>query len=236
MADVILKNLKEINDYRSNESYKTLRTNIEFSGSDKKVIVFTSCTPNEGKSTVTLQLAVSLAEAGKRVLFLDADLRKSILMGRYRVAGERKGLSHFLSGQVEIKDIILKTQEPNLYVAFAGVVPPNPSELLSNRRFEALLNGARQAYDYVIIDAPPLGNVIDAAVIAKNCDASVLVVAFREISYKYARVVKEQLELAGCPILGVVLNKVDLKQNKYYGNKYYSKYYGKYYGEYKKED
>ena len=171
-----------------------------------------------------------------QLLFLDADLRKSVLMGRHRVAGEVKGLSHFLSGQVEIKDIILKTQEPNLYVAFAGVVPPNPSELLGNRRFEALLNGARQAYDYVIIDAPPLGSVIDAAVIAKNCDASVLVVASREISYKYARVVKEQLELAGCPILGVVLNKVDLKQNKYYGNKYYSKYYGKYYGEYKKED
>lgn len=96
-------------------------------------------------------MAASLAEAGKKVLFLDADLRKSVLMGRHRVAGEVKGLSHFLSGQVEIKDIILKTQEPNLYVAFAGVVPPNPSELLGNRRFEALLNGARQAYDYVII-------------------------------------------------------------------------------------
>ena len=234
MAEVVLKNLEK--DYRSNEAYKTLRTNIEFSGSDKKAIVFTSCTPNEGKSTVSLSLASSLAEGGKRVLFIDADLRKSVLMGRHRVNGNFKGLSHFLSGQAEVKEIILKTQNPTLHVIFAGVVPPNPSELLGNRRFEGLLNSARQAYDYVIIDAPPLGSVIDAAVIAKNCDASVLVIASQTISYKFAKVVKEQLQKADCPILGVVLNKVDMKQNKYYGNKYYSKYYGQYYGEYGHEN
>lgn len=233
MADVVLKNLEK--DYRSNEAYKTLRTNIEFSGSDKKAIVFTSCTPNEGKSTVSLSLADSLAEGGKKVLFIDADLRKSVLMGRHKVSGN-KGLSHFLSGQAEVREIILKTQNPNLYITFAGVLPPNPSELLGNNRFEAFLNGARKAYDYIIIDAPPLGSVIDAAVVAKNCDASVLVVASQTISYKFARVVKDQLEKADCPILGVVLNKVDMKRNKYYGNKYYSKYYGDYYGKYGHED
>lgn len=233
MADVVLKNLEK--DYRSNEAYKTLRTNIEFSGSDKKAIVFTSCTPNEGKSTVSLSLADSLAEGGKKVLFIDADLRKSVMMGRHKVSGN-KGLSHFLSGQAEVREIILKTQNPNLYITFAGVLPPNPSELLGNNRFEAFLNGARKAYDYIIIDAPPLGSVIDAAVVAKNCDASVLVVASQTISYKFARVVKDQLEKADCPILGVVLNKVDMKQNKYYGNKYYSKYYGDYYGKYGHED
>ena len=105
MAEIVLKNLKK--DYRSNEAYKTLRTNIEFSGSDKKVIVFTSCTPNEGKSTVTMGLAASLAEGGKRVLFVDADLRKSVLMGRHRVTGEVKGLTHFLSGQADVKKVIL---------------------------------------------------------------------------------------------------------------------------------
>lgn len=233
MADVVLKNLEK--DYRSNEAYKTLRTNIEFSGSDKKAIVFTSCTSNEGKSTVSLSLADSLAEGGKKVLFIDADLRKSVMMGRHKVSGN-KGLSHFLSGQAEVREIILKTQNPNLYITFAGVLPPNPSELLGNNRFEAFLNGARKAYDYIIIDAPPLGSVIDAAVVAKNCDASVLVVASQTISYKFARVVKDQLEKADCPILGVVLNKVDMKQNKYYGNKYYSKYYGDYYGKYGHED
>ena len=123
--------------------------------------------------------------------------------------------------------MILRTQEPNLFVTFAGPVPPNPAELLGSRRFEAFLDGARQAYDYVIIDAPPLGNVIDAAIIAKNSDASVMVISAKTISYKFARVVKEQLEKADCPILGVVLNKVDMKQNKYYG-----KYYGNYYDNY----
>lgn len=117
MAEIVLKNLTK--DYRSNEAYKTLRTNIEFSGSDKKVIVFTSCTPNEGKSTVSMGLAASLAEGGKRVLFVDADLRKSVLVGRHRVTGEVKGLTHFLSGQADVKEVILRTQEPNLFVTFA---------------------------------------------------------------------------------------------------------------------
>ena len=131
MAEIVLKNLTK--DYRSNEAYKTLRTNIEFSGSDKKVIVFTSCTPNEGKSTVTMGLAASLAEGGKRVLFVDADLRKSVLVGRHRVTGEVKGLTHFLSGQADVKEVILRTQEPNLFVTFAGPVPPNPAELCGLR-------------------------------------------------------------------------------------------------------
>ena len=102
--------MKDISrDYRSNEAYKTLRTNIEFSGPDNKAIVLTSSTPNEGKSTVSLGLAIALAESGKNVLLIDADLRKSVLMGRYIVSGVVKGLSHFLSGQAEIEDTICKT-------------------------------------------------------------------------------------------------------------------------------
>lgn len=224
MQEVTLKNLTK--DYRSNEAYKSLRTNIEFSGADKKVIVFTSCTPNEGKSTVTMGVAMSLVEDGKKVLFIDADLRKSVLIGRHKVAGELKGLSHFLSGQAELKEVLTKTQEPKLNIIFAGVVPPNPAELLGSKKFEALLTGARQNYDYVIIDAPPLGNVIDAAIAAKFSDASVLVLAANTISRKFAKMIKEQLEKSGCPILGVVLNKVNMKSNRYYG-KYYGSYYGK---------
>ena len=143
MQEVILKNVEK--DYRSNEAYKTLRTNVEFSGADKKVIVFSSCTPNEGKSTVSLSLAMSLAEGDKNVLFVDADLRKSVLVGRHQIKGQIKGLSHFLSGQADAKDVIAKTQANGLFCVLAGVVPPNPAELLGNRRFEAFIEGAKKA-------------------------------------------------------------------------------------------
>ena len=224
---------KMTKDLKINEAYKTLRTNIEFSGAENRVIAFTSCTPNEGKSTVSLGIASSLAESGKRVLFIDADLRKSVLMGRHQVNVEVKGLSHFLSGQADVDEVMYRTQQPGLIMIFAGVVPPNPAELLGNSRFEALIASARKVYDYIIIDTPPLGSVIDSAIVAKNCDSSVLVIAANAISYKFARAVKDQMEKSGCPILGVVLNKVNLKQNKYYG-RYYGGYY-KYYGEYGKK-
>ena len=226
MQETVLTGLDK--DFRSNEAYKTLRTNIEFSGEDNRAIVFTSCTPNEGKSTVSISVACSLAEAGKKVLFIDCDLRKSVLAGRHKATGMNKGLSHFLSGQSEIGDVTYKTQISGLVIMFAGVTPPNPTELLGQRRFEALLSSARKVYDYIIIDAPPLGSVIDGAIIAKQCDASVLVIASQAISYKFARNVKKQMEKSECPILGVVLNKVDMKQGQYYG-RYYGKYYGNYY-------
>lgn len=216
--------LKGINkDYQSNEAYKILRTNIEFSGADNKVIVVTSSMPNEGKSTVSLSVAMSLAESGKRVLFIDCDLRKSAMVGRHRVNRQIKGLSHFLSGQAEIGEVLYKVNGETMDMIFAGVVPPNPAELLSQSRFEDMISSARNRYDYVIIDTPPLGSVIDAAIIARQCDTSVLVVAANTVSHKFAKSVKEQLEKSGCPILGAVLNKVDLKTNKYYG-----RYYGKY--------
>ena len=224
MQSVTLKNISK--DYRTNEAYKMLRTNLEFSGSDKRTIVLTSSTPNEGKSTVSLGLAMSLAEGGKRVLLVDADLRKSVLMGRHKVTESVKGLSHYLSGQAQLSDVICGTQEDNMFVIFAGIIPPNPSELLGSERFAELIRRTKNDYDYVIVDAPPLGSVIDAAVIAKACDASVLVVAASTVSYKFIRTVKSQLEKTECPILGVVLNKVNMKQNRYYG-----KYYGNYYGE-----
>ena len=224
MQSVTLKNISK--DYRTNEAYKTLRTNLEFSGADKKAIVLTSSTPDEGKSTVSLGLALSLSESGKRVLLVDADLRRSVLMGRHKATESVKGLSHYLSGQAQLSDVICGTQEDNMFVIFAGIIPPNPSELLGSERFAELIRRTKNDYDYVIVDAPPLGSVIDAAVIARVCDASVLVVAANTVSYKFIRTVKSQLEKTECPILGVVLNKVNMKQNRYYG-----KYYGNYYGD-----
>lgn len=217
-------------DYKVNEAYKSLRTNIEFSG-DNKVLVFTSCQPNEGKSTVSIKLALSLAEAGKKVAFIDADLRKSVLVGRYRIKGENKGLTHFLVGLQNVDEVLYKTTKKNLHVMLAGAMPPNPSELLGTARFGGLIETLREFYDYVIIDAPPIGAVIDAAIIARQADAAVLVIAAGQDSYKFAQAAKDQMEKADCKILGAILNKVDTSSNGYYG-KYYGKYYGRYYGSY----
>ena len=118
-----------------------------------------------------------------------------------------------------------------MYVVFSGIVPPNPSELLGNNSFDALVKALRDTYDYVIIDTPPLGSVTDAAIVAQKCDGAVMVVAANSISYKFVQRQLEQLRKTKCKILGSVLNKVDLQGDGYYG-KYYGSYYGKYYGKY----
>ena len=214
---------KEKLDYRTEEAFKSLRTNIQFCGEDKKVIVITSSMPSEGKSSVSLNLAVSLTEVGKRVLFIDADLRKSMLAGRLKAIGRIQGLTHFLSRQEELDTIVYETDVPNLRLILAGAVPPNPAELLGGALFDEMLTKVRKEYDYIIIDTPPLGSVIDSAVIARKCDGAILVIESDAVSYRFVQSVKQQLSKSGCPILGAVLNKVDYNVNVKYG-----KYYGEY--------
>lgn len=220
-------------DFKTNEAYKTLRTNISFSGDDIRVIALTSSVPNEGKSSVAFNLANSLAEDGKQVLFIDADIRKSVTVVRYGVDQETKGLSHYLSGQSKMEDVIYETNVDNFSIVFTGQSAPNPAELLGNDRFKALVAHARDTYDYVVLDCPPLGSVIDAAIIAKECDGAIIVIETDNVSYKVVQRVKKQLEQSGCHILGAVLNKVDMGGKGYgYGKGYYGNYYGKYYGSY----
>lgn len=216
-------------DRRSDEAYKTLRTNLQFCGKGIRSIAITSCTPSEGKTEVSLHLAKDLAESGKRALFIDADLRKSVVVSRCQVGQSVKGLSHYLSGQSSFADIVYSTNVRNLHMIFAGPVPPNPTELLGTNNFKLVMEKLKTVYDYIIIDTPPLGSVIDSAVIANECDGSILVIGANEISRRFAKKVVEQLQRADCPVLGVILNKVDLK-NSSYGH-YYGKYYSKYYGE-----
>lgn len=236
MQQIEITKLNQL-DYHSNEAYKTLRTNVQFCGEDVKVIALTSCTPNEGKSSVSFQLALSMAEDGKKVLFIDADIRKSVLVGRHKIGAKNaKGLTHYLSGQCKLEEALCKTNIENLHVILTGPIPPNPSELLGGKYFKELLATQREKYDVIIIDTPPLGSVIDSAIVSRQCDGVIMVIAADEISYKFALKIKEQLENAGCRILGVVLNKVKFHgggryYGKYYG-KYYSRYYGKYYGKY----
>ncbi len=211
-------------DRRGSEAYKTLRANLQFCGNDIKSIAITSCTPSEGKSTVSLNLAKALAESGKRVLFIDADLRKSVIVSRCQVGQSVKGLSHYLSGQSTFTDIVYATNVRNLHMIFAGPVPPNPAELLGSSNFKMAVSKLKTVYDYIIVDTPPLGSVIDGAIIANECDGSIMVISANEVSRRFAKKVTDQLKMAQCPILGVILNKVDMKNNTY------GKYYGKYYG------
>ncbi len=210
--------------YAVREAYKTFRTNFLFCGQEKKVVALTSCLPNEGKSTLSLNLAVSLAETGRRVLLIDADMRKSHMSIYADGAGE-VGLSHYLSGQAESGDVVCGTQYEGLSVIFAGQYPPNPVELLGTEKFQTLLEQAREEYDYVLLDTPPVGSVIDAAIVARNCDGVVLIVAADRVSRRLARDCRAQLEKSGCPILGAVLNMADKNYGKRYGKGYY-RYYG----------
>ena len=184
MQQVRLKRDNEL-DFRSREAYKTLRTNLELCGQDIKVIAFTSCTPNEGKSSVCMNLAYTIADSGKKVIMIDADLRKSVMVGRFHVGKVKYGLSNLIAGQAAMNDTMCTTDNPNLMMMFAGPVPPNPSEMLGGTRFAELIEKLRTCFDYIIIDTPPLGSVIDAAVVSKLCDGIVMVIESNAISYRF---------------------------------------------------
>ncbi len=218
-------------DCRASEAYKTLRTNIQFCGDEIKVIMLTSCLPNEGKSSIFFNLAESFAEIGKRVVMVDADLRKSVLVGRYMVGEIQGGLSHYLAGQAELSEVLYETDIDNMDIIFSGAYSPNPSELLNHRRFTEMLKRLREDYDYILIDTPPLGAVIDGAIVAKVSDGAIMIIEANVISYRFAREVQDQLEKSNCRILGTILNKVPINKNGSYGKYYYGKYSSEYYGE-----
>ena len=199
-------------DFFTQEAFKTLRTNLQFCGQDICTVVITSCNENEGKTTITLQLAKSLAELDKRVLVIDADMRKSVMAGRNTTAENPAGLSEVLTGLTSVKEC--------LYQKY----PPNPGELLSGQYFEELLKAAKESYDYVLIDVPPLGSVIDAAVVAAKCDGTILVISDNQVRYRQAIDVIEQLRKSGSKILGVVRNNIKKKDGGYY-KKYYKNRY-----------
>lgn len=214
-------------DFQTAEAIKTLRTNLLFSGVDVKAVALTSFMAEEGKSTISFQLAASLAQAGKRVLLLDADLRKSNLVNRFRVKNKVEGLSHYLSGLANVNDLLYETDLENMYIMFAGTYVPNAAELLGCPGFGTLISALKDVFDYVIVDSAPLGQVIDCAVMAPTLDGVLLVVDTTNNSYKLERRVKTQLEKSGGRILGVVLNRVDIKDRGGYYGKIYGKVYGK---------
>lgn len=216
------------------EYYNTIRTNIQFSGRNLKVITLTSAQSGEGKSTTATNLAISFAKAGFRTLLIDADTRNSVMSGTFKSNERYQGLTSFLSGNAELSDVICDTSIDNLMILPAGQVPPNPTSLIQNDNFKSMIETVRGLYDYVIIDTPPLGLVIDAAILAHHSDASLLVVKAGADKRRTITKLKEQLEQSGSVFLGVILNKYDIHLDKYgsYGS------YGGYgsYGNYGKSD
>ena len=218
-------NIPGVENYFVQEAFNVLRTNIQFSGQDVKVIALTSVDQNEGKTVLSLHLGRSLSELGKRVLVIDADLRKSVMVGRNSDSTNVNGLSEVISGIADLKDAIYQTQYSNLYIIFSGKYPPNPVKLLNSNYFSELIKAVSNVYDYIIIDTPPLGMVIDAAVIAANCDSSILIIGNNHIPYRAAQEVVEQMKKAGCTMLGVVLNNVGLSGKKKNWGKNKAAYY-----------
>lgn len=218
-------------EFQVTEAIKALRTNLLFSGAKIRAVGLTSFSAAEGKSTVSFQLAASLAQAGKRVLLMDADLRKSVLANRLRVRGKVDGLSHFLSGQANANELLNETDVPGLYIMFAGTRVLNASELLGSENFAKLVPALKDVFDYVIVDAAPVGQVVDCAVMAPILDGIIMVIDATHNSYKLERQAKRQLEMTGAKILGAILNRVDFEdKGSYYGRAYgYGGGYG--YGE-----
>lgn len=205
------------------EQYRTIRTNIEFMAVDKeiKVILITSATQSEGKSTTSSNLAVAYAQQGKKVLIIDTDMRRPTVHYTFKVANGL-GLSSLLTRQAELEKAVLPTKVDNLSILTAGPIPPNPAELLSSRSMENLILQLREEYDVIILDAPPLLQVADSRITSKLTDGVVLVVGCTTSDRQRVLKAKEQLELAEAKILGVVLNRRELTDDSAY--QYYYSY------------
>ncbi|MGT2716206.1 tyrosine-protein kinase [Streptococcus respiraculi] len=213
---VLELNHKKLADFKkAEEYYNALRTNIQLSGADIKSIAVSSVNPGEGKSTTSTNLALSFARAGYRTLLLDADVRNSALSGVFKARERITGLTEYLAGTADLSYGLCDTVIENLSVITAGSTSPNPTALLQSKQFGNMMTILHQHYDYVIVDTPPIGLVIDAAIITQNCDASILVTEAGSVHQKVLAKAKEQLEQTRKPFLGVILNKYNAQLDKY---------------------
>lgn len=204
------------------EAYRGIRTSIEFSNLDKKlkVINVTSSMQNEGKSTVMANLAVSFANLDKKVLIMEGDLRNPSVHRMFNISNIN-GLTDILVNNKSFLDCVYCTDVKNLHVLTCGPIPPNPSEMLSSNKIRQFVDSLRDYYDYIFIDAPPIGIVTDAGIISTYTDGCIFVVGAGDADIEMAKVSKERLEKVGANILGVVLNKFEASGANGYYNYYY---------------
>ncbi len=214
--------LNDNSNFIVKEAYKSLRTNVRFYVRDKscKKICITSATAGEGKSITLLNLAISIAEAGQKVLLIDADLRRPAL-GRLLVEKAAPGLSNILAGQATVEESVRKEQYLNLDIIFAGDIPPNPSEILSGEKMQVLIEEMSEKYDYILVDTPPVGVVSDTCIVANLLDGVLMLVWQGRTRKDAVKRAISNLQLTGANILGFVLNGVVLEKKKAYGYYYY---------------
>ena len=209
------------------ETFRTLRTNLQFINSKKplKTLLVTSTLPGEGKSWVTANLAVTFAKAGKKVLLIDADMRKGRQHEIFRLENEY-GLSNYLSGidnpgNVDISKYIQRTEEPNLFFIAKGTTPPNPSELLSSDITIKMIAELEKVFDLVLFDTTPCLIVTDAIILSRLVDSTLLVAEYNVTKKDNIAKIKKDIENVGGKVAGVVINKIPKQGKKYYGSSYY---------------
>ncbi|MEC9488875.1 MAG: CpsD/CapB family tyrosine-protein kinase [Halanaerobium sp.] len=207
------------------EAYRRIRTNISFLSPDKplKAIALTSCGAKEGKSLTTVNLAISMAQNGKKVIIIDADLRKP-MQHRFFEMTNFNGLSSILTGEIEFAEGLRETGIDNLWLISTGITPPNPAELLASRKMEETLAEAKEFADYILIDTPPAIAVTDAALLGNKVDGVIIVVASHETHEEMLQKSQEVLEKARANIIGTILNKYPVHTESSYYYQYY--YYG----------
>jgi succinoglycan biosynthesis transport protein ExoP len=212
------------------EAFRALRTNVLFSSAAEgaRHLVITSTGPGEGKTMVAANLAIGLAQAGQRVLLIDADMRRPRVHEVFRQKQE-PGLSNLMVGHTVPSACIRKSNVQGLWLLTGGRIPPNPAELLGSRRFKDFVHSLSDHFDSVIIDSPPAMAVTDAAIAASIATGVIFVVGSEMTSRHAARTALQQLQNGRCPFLGVVLNRVDLERNAYYYSHYYRREYAQYY-------
>ena len=208
------------------EAFKSLRTNLNFltNTSGVRSILITSALPEESKSTTAINLALTLASSGHSVVLVESDLRKPVLRKYLKREMGPSGLSGFLSGLVGLEDCITDLTDLGISVIPAGVIPPNPAELLNSTRMAELLGLLKQNYDYVLLDAPPVTVVTDAAVVGHMTDGALLVVRSRFASARTIRQAKAKLDAVGIPILGGVLTRFNMRKSGWRSGYNYKNY------------
>lgn len=224
----MLKNIISFKNPKSRaaEAFRTLRTNIQFSSLDEQIksIVVTSAGPGEGKSTIMTNLAVTLAQSGKKVVIVDCDLRKPTVHKKMGLPNSG-GITNLLVQGKKLEEILLSTVVPNLFVITSGPIPPNPAELLGTKKMKQVLTELEEAFDVVLLDAPPVIAVTDAQILSTIASGVILVTTYGVTEKFGIAKAKELLDKVGAKVFGVILNKVPEKSENYYYGKYYYNYY-----------